>query len=138
MLQEYFIPIRHFDTFSKGMAEVLQKNKVEALNVSIRHSHADKISFLPWAKEEVFCFVLYYKQRTYGKERERVGKWTREIIDLALAHEGRYYLPYQLHATKKQFHRAYPEAEQFREFKRTIDPKNKFSNQLWNKYLGYA
>jgi len=135
VLQEYFIPIRNFAAFSRNMAKVLQQHNVEALNVSIRHSPADKISMLPWAKEDVFCFVLYYKQRTYRKAREDVGNWTRTLIDLALAHEGRYYLPYQLHATKQQFNRAYPEAEELRKLKNSVDPKNKFSNELWSKYL---
>ncbi len=135
VLQEYFIPLRNFVAFSRGMAKVLQRHNVEALNVSIRHSPADKISMLPWAKEDVFSFVLYYKQRTYRKAKEAVGEWTRELIDLALAHEGRYYLPYQLHATTRQFNRAYPEAEQLRRIKHSIDPGTKFTNELWNKYL---
>ncbi|WP_235548320.1 FAD-binding oxidoreductase [Noviherbaspirillum sp. Root189] len=134
-LQEYFIPTRHFVAFAKGMAKILQQQNVEALNVSIRHSPVDTVSLLPWAKEEVFCFVIYYKQRTYLKAREDVGHWTRALIELALANGGRYYLPYQLHATKRQFHRAYPEADALRSVKSMVDPADKFSNELWRKYL---
>lgn len=43
---------------------------------------------------------------------------TRELIDAALEHEGRYYLPYRLHATPEQFHRAYPQAREFFDLKR--------------------
>lgn len=135
VLQEYFIPVRHVLPFTRAMAKLLQEYAVEALNVSIRHSPADTVSLLPWAKEEVFCFVLYYKQRVYRKARAEVGDWTRALIELALAHQGRYYLPYQLHATREQFQRAYPEAAQLVKIKKAVDPKNKFSNELWNKYL---
>lgn len=135
VLQEYFIPVRHFLGFTQAMAKLLQKYAVEALNVSIRHSPADSMSLLPWAKEEVFCFVLYYKQRVHRQAREEVAQWTRALIELALAHQGRYYLPYQLHATKEQFQRAYPEAAQLLKLKNAVDPKNKFSNELWTKYL---
>lgn len=134
-LQEYFIPIRHFAEFSRALARVLQERKVEAVNVSIRHSPADTQSLLPWASEEVFSFVLYYKQRTHRRALKEVGSWTRELIELALKHEGRYYLPYQLHATKDQFDRAYPAAEKLRILKRKLDPGSKFSNELWAKYL---
>jgi FAD/FMN-containing dehydrogenase len=134
-LQEYFIPVRHFSGFVQGMRTILRKHEVEALNVSIRHSPADAVTLLPWAKEEVFCFVLYYKQRTHAQARAEVGRWTRELIDLALDNEGRYYLPYQLHATERQFSRAYPEAEQLRRLKDKLDPAGKFSNELWRKYL---
>ncbi|RJF95343.1 FAD-binding oxidoreductase [Noviherbaspirillum saxi] len=135
VLQEYFIPIRNFVPFARGMASILRKHDVEALNISIRHSPADKVSILPWAKEEVFSFVLYYKQRTHRRAQEDVGRWTRALIDLALANSGRYYLPYQPHATVKQFNEAYPEAGQFRKIKKSVDAQNKFTNELWNKYL---
>lgn len=134
-LQEYFIPKRNFVSFAKSLAVTLRSHGVEALNVSIRHSPPDLVSILPWAKEEVFAFVLFYKQRVYSAAREEVGRWTRELIDLALVHEGRYYLPYQLHATREQFQRAYPEVEELRAIKREVDPSAKFSNELWVKYL---
>lgn len=134
-LQEYFVPPRRFMSFVTRMAKILKKNEVEALNVSIRHSPADTVSALPWAKEEVFCFVLYYKQRTDERARAEVGRWTRELIDLALENEGRYYLPYQLHATTKQFRRAYPEAEGFARIKASVDPGQMLSNEMLDKYL---
>lgn len=135
VLQEYFIPVRNFEPFAKSMATVLKKYNVEALNVSIRHSPADKVSLLPWAKEEVFSFVLYFKQRTSEKSKLRVGVWTRELIDAALSNNGRYYLPYQLHATKSQFESAYPEAKELKLIKKKVDPTHKFDNELWKKYL---
>ena len=135
VLQEYFIPERNFLPFAKGLARVLIDKQVSAVNVSIRHSPADVVSLLPWAREDVFSFVLYYKQRTNADAREQVGRGTRDLISLALANEGRYYLPYQPHATKEQFERAYPEASLLRNVKRRLDPEQKFSNELWAKYL---
>ena len=135
VLQEYFIPVAQFAGFARKMASVLLRNKVVALNISIRHSPADTVSLLPWAPTEVFSFVLYYKQRSNRQATDQVGRWTRDLIDIALAHGGRYYLPYQLHATQVQFDRAYPEAAQLRALKRQVDPGGKFSNQMWRKYL---
>ena len=134
-LQEYFIPVRHFLPFARGLAEVLRARRVEALNVSIRHSPADPLVLLPWAREEVFSFVLYHKQRTTQAACQAVGEWTRELIDLALRHQGRYYLPYQLHASRAQFDQAYPEAAALRALKRRHDPAGRFSNALWARYL---
>lgn len=136
VLQEYFVPRRHFVSFAQGLARSLRQTRAaEAVNVSIRHSPVDRVSLLPWAREEVFCFVLFYKQRTGVASREAVGRWTRELIDLALQHEGRYYLPYQLHATQEQFDRAYPEAAALRAVKTRVDPQGRFSNQLWARYM---
>ena len=135
VLQEYFIPLAAHESFARKMAQVLQRYKVVALNVSIRHSPADTVSLMPWAATEVFSFVLYYKQRSHRGAQEETGRWTRALIDIALDHGGRYYLPYQLHATKAQFYRAYPEAAQLRWLKQRVDPAGKFSNEMWRKYL---
>jgi FAD/FMN-containing dehydrogenase len=135
VLQEYFIPVRHFAGFARAMALVIQKHGAEVVNVSVRHSPADRVALLPWAQEEVFSFVVYYKQRTSQGAQRRTGEWTRAMIDTALGFGGRYYLPYQLHATRGQFERAYPEARQLRQLKQQVDPAGRFSNELWARYL---
>jgi FAD/FMN-containing dehydrogenase len=135
VLQEYFVPVRHFAAFAREMAAVIRQHHAQVLNVSVRHSDADRVALLPWAKEEVFSFVVYYKQRTSDTAQRQVAAWTREMIDTALKYGGRYYLPYQLHATKGQFERAYPEAAALRALKAQVDAQGKFSNELWAKYL---
>lgn len=134
-LQEYFVPESQFVTFAHAMSKVLQKHHAKVLNVSIRHTQADSISLLAWATTDVFSFVIYYKQHTWQSAQQHVATWTRELIDLALACDGRYYLPYQLHATQAQFEQAYPEVATLRKLKTQYDPQNRFSNELWRKYL---
>ena len=135
LLQEYFIPIAAFLPFAKRMAEILRMHEVNALNVSIRHSPADTVSLLRWAPAEVFSFVLYYKQRSTGRADRVSERWTRLLIDAALAMGGRYYLPYRLHASAAQFHAAYPELPAFASIKGKVDPDYRFRNLLWDKYL---
>lgn len=134
-LQEYFVPAQYLVPFVQGMGAVLRRHRAQALNVSIRHSPRDRVSVLPWAAQDVFCFVVYFKQGTSSAAQAAVGRWTRELIDLALQHEGRYYLPYQLHASAEQFKRSYPEAQRLRELKQTYDPQRRLTNELWRKYL---
>jgi FAD/FMN-containing dehydrogenase len=135
VLQEYFIPAAHCLAFAAEMAQVIRAHGAKVLNVSIRHSPRDEVSMLPWAREEVFSFVVYYKQGTDSAAQEGAGHWTRDMIDAALKHGGTYYLPYQLHATAAQFAAAYPQAEAFRAVKRTVDPRGRLSNSLWQRYL---
>lgn len=134
-LHESFVPGRNFLSFARALRALLRRHRVEVLNVSIRHSPADTVAMLPWAKEDVYSFVLYFKQRTHAAALDLVGRWTRELIALTLDHEGRYYLPYQLHATTDQFSRAYPEAAHLRQVKTVVDPAGKFTNQMWARYL---
>jgi len=134
VLQEYFVPINKFDAFVDKAAEILQRHHVNAVNISVRHAIADPGSLLAWAREEVFAFVLYYKQRVRENARTRVGVWTRELIDASLSVGGTYYLPYQPHATAEQFHAAYPRAKELFGIKRRLDPQFRFRNILWDTY----
>lgn len=138
LLQEYFIPVEHFHTFASVMAKILQRYRVNALNVSLRHAPADTVALMPWAKQEVFCFVLFHKQRRFPWTDDHAAEWTRALIDAALLCGGRYYLPYRPHATQDQFLRAYPEARQLIACKRQYDPKLQWVNHLWQRYLTRA
>lgn len=134
VLQEYFIPVNGFDDFTSLMSEIFQRHHVNVLNVSVRHAQKDIGSLLAWAKEEVFAFVVWYKQDTNDIEKNKVGVWTRELIDASISLNGSYYLPYQVHATSMQFHYAYPNAKKLFELKTKLDPTFKFRNVIWDTY----
>ena len=137
-LQEYFVPIAAFEEFAQLMSLILGANDVNALNVSVRHTPADPGSILAWAREDVCSFVLYYKQHASVAAQDRVGNWTRQLVDAAHSVGGTYYLPCQLHATPAQFERAYPGAARFFALKAKADPRNQFRNKLWDKYYRTA
>jgi FAD/FMN-containing dehydrogenase len=134
VLQEYFVPASRLDEFVPRMAEVLRRHHVNVINISIRHSRPDPGTYLAWARSEVFCFVIYYKQGTAEAAQQEVRAWTRELIDRAISEGGTYYLPYQILATKEQFYAAYPRAPDFFKLKNRVDPGNKFRNRLLDAY----
>jgi FAD/FMN-containing dehydrogenase/uncharacterized membrane protein YhaH (DUF805 family) len=134
VLQEYFVPVRHFDEFAGKMSEIFNRYHVNVINVSIRHALPDSGSYLAWAREEVFAFVVYYKQRTNENAKNEVAIWTRELIDAVVSVGGSYYLPYQAHATSEQFHQAYPNAGKLFTLKKKLDPNFRFHNVFWDTY----
>jgi FAD/FMN-containing dehydrogenase/SAM-dependent methyltransferase len=134
VLQEYFVAPERLEACVADVAAILQRHRVNVINISIRHAQQDPGTLLAWARGETFALVLYYKQRTRDNARDRVGVWTRELIDAVLSHGGTYYLPYQLHATHEQFHRAYPRAHELFTLKRRLDPAYRLRNALWDKY----
>ena len=135
VLQEYFIPVENFTTFAAKMSEIFQRYDVNVMNVSLRHASADPDTYLTWAPQECFAFVIYHKQSTDRASRTEVATWTREMIDAILSEGGTYYLPYQIHATDEQFHQAYPRAKELFELKMQLDPEYKFRNRLWERYF---
>lgn len=134
VLQEYFVPVNRFDEFVEGMRNIFSAHQVNVINVSVRHAKADSGSLLAWAREEVFAFVVYYKQGTQQADQQKVALWTREMIDWVLTFDGAYYLPYQVHATPQQFHIAYPRAKQLFSLKQKLDPQFRLRNILWDQY----
>jgi FAD/FMN-containing dehydrogenase len=133
VLQEYFIPERHFAGFARQMAALMRHTATGTLNVSVRHAPADRTTLMAWARKDVFSFVVYYKQGVRPAAQHAVGDWTRALVTLALAHGGTYYLPYQLHATQQQFDAAYPQAVAFRTLRQNMGAR-RFSNALWDTY----
>jgi FAD/FMN-containing dehydrogenase len=134
VLQEYFLPVDSVTAFVPRMARVFRRHNVDVVNVSIRHALPDTDSFLSWAPTESCAYVVYYRQATNPEAQREVGRWTREMLDTVVASGGRWYLPYQPHATRAQFAKAYPHAAELFAVKRRVDPTNKFTNVLWDIY----
>jgi FAD/FMN-containing dehydrogenase len=138
VLQEYFIPVENIKSFIPKMSAIFQNNKVNVINVSLRHALPDHESYLSWANREVFAFVIYYKQETNPEAKEHVKKWTLEMTDAILSENGTWYLPYQPHATVEQFQKGYPNSAKYFALKNKLDPDQRFTNKLLDKYNPYA
>lgn len=134
VLLEYFVPVLKFDEFANKMNEIFLRHKVNVINISIRHAVPDEGAYLAWAREEVFAFVVYYKQGTSRAAKGGVAVWNRALVDAVIAVGGTYYLPYQAHATRDQFLKAYPRATEFFKLKAQLDPDFRFRNVIWDNY----
>ncbi|MFB3387246.1 FAD-binding protein [Flavobacterium sp. LAR06] len=138
VLQEYFIPVENIKSFIPKMSAIFQNNKVNVINVSLRHALPDHESYLSWANKEVFAFVIYYKQGTNPEAKDHVKKWTLEMTDAILSENGTWYLPYQSHATVEQFQKGYPNSAKYFALKNKLDPDQRFTNKLLDKYNPYT
>jgi FAD/FMN-containing dehydrogenase len=133
ILQEYFIPRSQFVPFVDGLRRIARANRANLLNASVRVVHREE-NFLNYAPEDMFAIVLYLNQKTTSEGNERMAMLTRELVDLTIASNGRFFLPYQLHYTAVQLRRAYPEIEEFFRAKDRYDPGHMLTNTFYNKY----
>jgi FAD/FMN-containing dehydrogenase len=134
ILHEYFIPPRSIEPFVIELRQIVPRHACDLLNVTVRLIEADDDSFLRYADQRVYSLVMLFQQPRTSAGEACMESLTQALIDAALAHGGRYYLPYRLHATREQFHRAYPQAKRFFELKRHYDPDELFQNQFYLKY----
>ena len=134
ILHEYFVPRHRVTGFVETMRKIIAEHKANLLNVTVRGVNKDEDTFLRYAGQRMIAFVMLFDQPKTDVGEARMQALTRELIDAAISHEGRYYLPYRLHATAEQFHQAYPQARHFFELKRKYDPDELFQNSLYVKY----
>lgn len=134
ILHEYFVPRDRAAGFVAQMREILTERQANLLNVTVREVNEDQDTFLRYADQPMLAFVMLFVQQKTAAGEQAMLELTRELIDAALNHGGRYYLPYRLHATPEQFHQAYPQAGEFFELKRKYDPEELFQNEFYLKY----
>jgi len=134
ILQEYFIPYDRMPEFVDRLRDVVQRNHANLLNVTIRTVHKDGITALPYAKADMFAFVLYFNVKFNDRDNEMLRKTTGDLIDAAHDTDGTYYLPYQLFYSKEQLRKCYPEINDFFAAKKAYDPCGLFSNKFYERY----
>jgi FAD/FMN-containing dehydrogenase len=134
ILHEYFIPPDRVVAFLDRARAIVPKHRGDLLNVTIRNILQDTDTFLRYANQDMFAFVMLFNQPRTNDADTRMEAMTRELIDAAIDCGGRYYLPYRLHATKDQMARAYPKAAAFFERKRHYDHDEIFQNQFYITY----
>jgi FAD/FMN-containing dehydrogenase len=134
ILQEYFIPQRRLPEFVDGLHRIVAVNGANLINVTIRIVHKDTVTALPYAREDMFAYVLYFNQKFNDKESQVLQKTTIQLIDLSLGLDGTYYLPYQLFYSPVQLRKAYPDFDRFVATKKLYDPLGLFTNKFYEKY----
>ena len=78
--------------------------------------------------------VLYVNQTVDEAGIEKMRGLTRDLVDLAHRHGGRFFLPYQRHYDALQLRRAYPMIADVFAAKRRFDPDGLFSNNFYEAY----
>ncbi|HTS11592.1 MAG TPA: FAD-binding oxidoreductase [Candidatus Limnocylindrales bacterium] len=134
ILQEYFVPYDRMPQFVDGLRDVVERNRANLLNVTIRTVHKDEITALPYARDDMFGFVLYFNVKFNQRDNNILEKTTSDLIDAAEQAGGTYYLPYQLFYSPEQLRKSYPGIDDFFAAKRKFDPLGLFTNKFYEKY----
>lgn len=134
VLQEYFIPPRNFVPFVDGLREIVEKRGINLLDATVRYIEPNDDAFLKYSKEATLSVVLYLNINTSAAGLADSAAATRETIDLALKHEGTFYLPYVLAYDKAELAGAYPMIGEFFAAKKKYDPREVFYSEFYARY----
>lgn len=134
LLQEYFIPEKNFNQYINDIKPILKYSKVDLLNITIRGVQRDNASYLNYAREDVFGFVMLFNQKKTKAQEEDMKNLTNQLVDVALKNGGTFYLPYRLHISPEKMRKTYPQADNFFKLKLKYDPEELFSNKFYQHY----
>jgi FAD/FMN-containing dehydrogenase len=134
LLHEYFIPERNFTQYINDIKPILKNSKIDLLNITIRGVQQDNDSYLTYARENVFGFVLLFNQKKTEEQENEMKILTNQLVDIALKNEGTFYLPYRLHIAKNKMRKSYSNADQFFQLKLKYDPNELFNNKFYQHY----
>lgn len=133
ILHEYFVPRDRLIPFVDAMRAIFKGQELKLLNASVRAVGVED-NALSYAPKPAFSVVLYVNQPTDAAGDAAMARLTRALIDLTIAHGGRFFLPYQLHYTPQQLARSYPEIGAFFAAKQRWDPDGLFRNSWYDRY----
>ncbi len=130
ILHEYFIPRQNIESFVRDLAVAVKERDINLLNASVRVVRAEQ-GLLTYAPEEAFSVVLFINQPLTEAGNAKMRADTSALIDIAHAHQGRFFLPYQLYYTDAQLRTSYPNLDEFIARKRQYDPNEILQTKFW-------
>ncbi len=134
VLQEYFVPIDRFPQYIDDLRTVLTTEELNLVNITIRYVSKNEHAVLSYAKDDMFALVLLINQGFSESDQQETREIVQKMIDVTLAHNGSYYLPYMPYPTKNQMRKAYPRSEEFFQKKLFYDPEERFMNFFYERY----
>ncbi len=138
ILHEYFVPPNRFTGFLEACRAVIPRYRQDLLNVTLRFVEPDDASLLAYAPARRIAAVMSFTQAMDAAAEADMRAMTRDLVERVTDLGGSFYLPYRLHASTAQMHRAYPRAAEFAALKRRYDPGLLFRNALWDTWLSPA
>jgi FAD/FMN-containing dehydrogenase len=134
MITELYVPRSRFAMFMDDMREALRRRSANVIYGTVRLIERDEETFLAWARERYACIVFNLHVDHTPDAIRSASETFREMIDLAINHDGSYYLTYHRWARRDQVERCYPQMREFLLAKRRHDPAEVFQSDWYRHH----
>ena len=134
MITELYVPRHRLADFMDDVRADFREHAVDLIYGTIRLIERDTQTLLAWAKQP-FAYVIFNLHVDHTPESiAESGRTFRRLIDIAIHHEGSYFLTYHRHATREQLKHCYPQFDAFLAAKRRFDPHKLFQSDWYRHY----
>ena len=134
MITEIYVPRALLPGFMREVAERFRTNGVPIIYGTVRLIEADDESFLAWAKQSYACIIFNLHVVHTPQGVDEAAAAFRDLIEMAIARGGRYYLTYHRYATRAQVEACYPQLPDFLKLKKKFDPDERFQSEWYRFY----
>jgi FAD/FMN-containing dehydrogenase/ubiquinone/menaquinone biosynthesis C-methylase UbiE len=134
VITELYVPRPALAQFMEEVARLLKQRQANVIYGTIRLIEKDDMTKLAWAKESYACMILNLHVDHESESLRHCGDSFKQLIDLAIAAGGSYYLTYHRYASREQLIACYPQFEDFVRLKQKYDPAGIFSSAWWQHY----
>jgi len=134
MITEIDVPRAALVDFMEEARLVLRQEKANVIYGVVRLIEKDDETFMPWAKDRYACVVFNLHVDHDKQGIDNAARSFRSLIDLAIKHNGNYYLTYHRYAEREQVEQCYPQFSRFLELKRQYDPQEIFQSNWYRHY----
>ncbi|CAN5432934.1 hypothetical protein BH10BDE1_BH10BDE1_05240 [soil metagenome] len=130
ILHEYFVPKARSVAFVGELKRLVRAHHMDLLNVTIRDVLKDSNSLLPYARQDVNSFVLFFAQAETSAGETEMKVFTTELIRETLKLGGSFYLPYRMHYDGPLLRQAYPDIGNWLSAEFKYDPIGTFESDF--------
>jgi FAD/FMN-containing dehydrogenase len=134
MISELCVPPARLAAFMEDAREALRRRRANVIYGTVRLIERDDETFLVWARERYACVVFNLHVDHAPQAIAAAADAFRELIDLAIRHDGSYYPTYHRWARQDQVDRCYPQMRDFLLAKRQYDPVGIFQSEWYRHY----
>jgi FAD/FMN-containing dehydrogenase len=134
MISELYVPRPALRGFMDAAGVALRRRKANMIYGTVRLIEKDEESVLAWARDRWACVIFNLHIEHTPAAIASAADAFRDLIDLAIAQGGSYYLTYHRWATKAQVEACYPQMRQFLALKRRYDPDERFQSTWYRHY----
>ena len=131
IITEIYVPRSALAGFLGDAAALLRDSQPALVYGTIRLVERDSEALLTWAREPWACVIF-----NLHTPHDRAGvaassEAFRQLIDLAIRHDGSYYLTYHRFARRDQVLRCHPRLPEFLAEKERLDPDGRFQSDWY-------
>jgi FAD/FMN-containing dehydrogenase len=134
MITELYVPPARLTAFMDDVRRDFLANDVDLIYGTVRLIERDEESALPWARERFACIIFNLHVDHDPAGIARAARHFQRLTDIAIHHNGSFFLTYHRHATLEQVLRCYPQFSQFMRTKHLFDPQEIFRSDWYRHY----